>query len=449
MLRQGKASRSSPPLSITVAPRVSPTAIWSRARQTLAAICEDVDAPKTLSGPFLNWAGKAERLFFDVLTLPLFVHERLSTAAIMETLKGHSRDRQTDMLDLFGESDLPIHDRLLLARELLHHSGSIFVQMSDTNLHHVREVVDEVFGAECLVSQISFQTTSGFATRTLATLGDFLLWYAKDPERLKVRKLFEEQLPTLGEGNARWVLLPDGSYRGVRAAEKRGSVPLPDGARLYSPDNLQGQSAASEPQPFEFEGKTYRPGANSHWKPNYPEGLERLAAAGRIHVAGDSIRYRRFASDFPCKERRNLWTDTLTGSFIDEKLYVVQTNPKVVDRCLLMTSDPGDLVFDPICGSGTTAWCAEKWGRRRSPTTRRACPSRWRGDGCLPASSSYTLSRSRNAAPPAALSTCAGGTGRGRSSWAASCRTSRSNELPGTNRRRKRCCSTGRRRTVR
>ena len=413
--------------------------------------------------PTLEWTGKAERLSFDVPTLPLFIHERLSTAAILETLKGHRRDRQTDMFDLFGESGLPIHerllkayehrngwvnrlilgdslvvmnsllhyeglgghvqtiymdppyavkfgsnfqpfvrkrgvthgrdehmvrepemvqayrdtwelgihsfltylrDRLLLAREMLHPSGSIFVQMSDTNLHHVREVMDEVFGPECFVSQISFQTTSGFQTRTLATLGDFLLWYARDPERLKVRKLFEEQPVVLGEGNARWVLLPDGSYRGVTAAERRGETLVPKDARLYNPGDLQSQGAARELQPFRFEGKVYQPGANSHWKPNYPEGMERLAAAGRIHVAANSLRYRRFASDFPYKERGNLWTDTLTGSFTGEKTYVVQTNPKVVERCLLMTSDPGDLVFDPTCGSGTTAWCAEKWGRR-------------------------------------------------------------------------------------
>ena len=280
--------------------------------------------------------------------------------------------REPEMVQAYRDTwELGVHsfltylrDRLLLARELLHPSGSIFVQMSDTNLHHVREVMDEVFGAECFVSQISFQTTSGFQTRTLATLGDFLLWYARDPERLKVRKLFEEQPVVPGEGNARWVLLPDGSYRGVKAAEKRGEVPLPEDGRLYKPGDLQGQGAAREPQPFEFEGKVYKPGANSHWKPNYPDGLERLAATGRIHVAANSIQYRRFASDFPYKERGNLWTDTLTGSFTDEKMYVVQTNPKVVERCLLMTSDPGDLVLDPTCGSGTTAWCAEKWGRR-------------------------------------------------------------------------------------
>ncbi len=434
-----------------------------RALNDLDEARKEASSLKALSQPFLNWAGKAERLSFDVPTLPLFVHERLSTAAILETLKGHRRDRQMDMFDLFGESDLPIHDRLLkayehrdgwvnrlilgdslvvmnsllhyeglggqvqtiymdppyavkfgsnfqpfvrkrnvthgsdddmvrepemvqayrdtwelgihsfltylrdrllLARELLHPSGSIFLQMSDTNLHHVREVMDEVFGAECFVSQISFQTTSGFKTRTIATLGDFLLWYARDPERLKVRKVFEEQPAVPGEGNARWVLLPDGSYRGVTAAEKRREAPLPDGGRLYKPGDLQSQGAARGPQPFEFEGRIYKPGANSHWKPNYPEGLERLAAAGRIHVAANSLQYRRFATDFPFKERGNLWTDTLTGSFTDEKRYVVQTNPKVIERCLLMTSDPGDLVLDPTCGSGTTAYCAEKWGRR-------------------------------------------------------------------------------------
>ena len=162
-----------------------------------------------------------------------------------------------------------------------------------------------------------------------------------------------------------WLLLPDGSYRGVNAAERRREVALPEGARLYKSDNLQSQGAAREAQPFPFEGKKYHPGANSHWKPNYPEGLERLAKAGRIQATANSLRYRRFASDFPYRELGNLWTDTTTGGFNEEKRYVVQTNTKVIERCLLLTSDPGDLVLDPTCGSGTTAWCAEKWGRSR------------------------------------------------------------------------------------
>ncbi len=257
-----------------------------------------------------------------------------------------------------------VRDRLLLARELLTESGSVFVQISDENLHHVRELTDEVFGTDNFVSLISFQTTSGFATKTFATLGDFLLWYARDKAKVKVHKLYEEQPLVPGEGNARWLFLPDGSYRGVTAAERRGDKELPQGARLYKPDNIQSQGAASEPQPFEYEGKTYRPSPNSHWKANYPKGMDRLASGGRIHVAKNSIQYRRFYDDFPFQERGNIWTDAITGSFTDEKIYAVQTNTKVIERCLLLTTDPGDLIFDPTCGSWTTALVAEQWGRR-------------------------------------------------------------------------------------
>jgi adenine-specific DNA-methyltransferase len=257
-----------------------------------------------------------------------------------------------------------LRDRLLVAKQLLHNSGSIFVQISDENVHLVRCLMDEVFGSENFVSQIVFQTTSGFATKTLATLGDFILWYAKDKESVKVRKLFEEQPTSVGEGNARWVLLPDGTYRGVTAEEKRGLAPLPDGAKLYLPDNLQSQGPAREQQPFEVGGRTYLPQPNNHWKANYPGGMQKLLTAGRIHVAQNSIRYRRFHDDFPYKERGNVWTDTLTGNFTAEKLYVVYTNTKVIERCILMSTDPGDLVLDPTCGSGTTAYVAEQWGRR-------------------------------------------------------------------------------------
>ena len=280
--------------------------------------------------------------------------------------------RQPELIRAFRDTwELGVHsylaylrDRLVVARDLLTQTGSIFVQMSDTNLHLVRCVLDEVFGSENFVSQITFQTTSGFESNTLATLGDFLLWYAKDARQVKAHGLFEPQPTILGEGNARWVLLRDGTYRGVTAAERRGDVSLPEGSRLYNPDNLLSQGAASQPQPFEFDGKTYSPGANSHWKANYPEGMTRLALAGRIHVAKNSIRYRRFADDFPYQERGNIWTDTITGSFTEDKVFVVQTNTKVVERCLLLTTDPGDLVLDPTCGSGTTALMAERLGRR-------------------------------------------------------------------------------------
>jgi adenine-specific DNA-methyltransferase len=427
-----------------------------------------VDQLKRLGRPFLNWAGKAERLSFDVPTLPLFVHERLSTMAIVETLRGHTKQAggaQLGMFELFGDPQRPIvdqvlkayqhgerdkwvnrmilgdslvvmnsllhyeglggqvqmiyidppygvkfgsnfqpfvrerdvthnadadltrepemvkayrdtwklglhswltylRDRLLLARELLHPTGSVFVQINDENLHHARHVLDEVFDSENFIAQICFQTTSGFNTNTIATLGDFILWYGRDKTVVKVHKLFMPQPITPGEGNASWVLLADGSYRGVTAAEKRGEAPIPEGARFYFPDNLISQGGSNTPQPFEFQGKIYDPGPNHHWKANYPKGIERLAENGRIHVARNSIRYRRYADDFPYQQIGNIWTDTLTGSFHEDKLYVVQTSRKAIERCVLLTTDPGDLVLDPTCGSGWTAHVAEEWGRR-------------------------------------------------------------------------------------
>ena len=258
-----------------------------------------------------------------------------------------------------------LRDRLMIARELLADSGSIFVQISDENLHRVRMVMDEVFGGENFVSLISFQTTSGFAeTGGLSRMGDYELWYGKCREQTKIKTLYEQQQINPGSLAAGWLITADGQYRGVSKEEEEGIRPLPAYARLYKPDNLQSQGAASAPQPFEYEGSVYAPGANNHWKPNYPVGMQRLAQSGRIHVAKNSIQYRRFTDDFPLKARGNLWTDTLTGSFTDSKMYVVQTNTKIIERCLLMTTDPGDLVLDPTCGSGTTAYVAEQWGRR-------------------------------------------------------------------------------------
>lgn len=256
-----------------------------------------------------------------------------------------------------------LRDRLVVAHDLLTETGSIFVQIGDENVHRVRALLDEVFGDENFVSLISFATTSGFQSAALARAGDYLLWYAKDLDQLKVRPLWleasAEQL-----GRYRWLALPDGSHRGMTAAEERGDEALPVGARAYKPGDLKSQGAASEPQPYSYRGKTYVPGSNSHWKASYPEGMDRLAWAGRIHVARNSIQYIRFADDFPYRSINNLWTDTGTGNFTDPKIFVVQTNTKVVERCVLMSTDPGDLVLDPTCGSGTTAYVAEQWGRR-------------------------------------------------------------------------------------
>lgn len=257
-----------------------------------------------------------------------------------------------------------LRDRLLLARELLTESGSVFVQISDENVHHVRELMDEVFGAGNFVSLISFATTSGFASTNLARNGDYLIWYARDIERLKYRHLYSAKDTTPEGGRYRWIALPDGSMRGATARELRGEEGFPEGTRLYQPTSLISQGATEGTvTEFSFEGITYNCGIGSHWKTTV-DGLQRIANAGRIHVAKNSIRFVRFADDFPWQLYTNLWTDTATGNFTEDKIFVVQTATKVLQRCLLMTTDPGDLVFDPTCGSGTTAYVAEQWGRR-------------------------------------------------------------------------------------
>ncbi|MHB2025113.1 MAG: site-specific DNA-methyltransferase [Elusimicrobiota bacterium] len=256
-----------------------------------------------------------------------------------------------------------LRDRLLLARELLNESGSIFVQIGIENLHHVREVLDEVFKPANHLNTISFLTTSGFETLTLSRAGDYLLWYAKDATKTKYRELYEPQEVGAGLGGYNWILLKNGTQRSLTADERSGDKPIPAGAQIYKVGNIKSQGASSSSQQFKFDGKIYESGPNHHWKTSV-EGLKQLAAQNRIHVASDSIQYRRFPEDFPYKKRMNIWTDTRTGNFLEEKQYVVQTSPKVVARCLLMTTDPGDLVIDPTCGSGTTAFVAEQWGRR-------------------------------------------------------------------------------------
>ena len=258
-----------------------------------------------------------------------------------------------------------IRDRLTVARDLLSESGSIFVQIGDENVHRVRAVMDEVFGEENFVSQITVQTTTGFKTNYIGNIADHILWFGRSKSVGKARTPFFKKPFELGEGNARWFIFEDGSYRGVTASEKRGEVNPPTGALPYNPDNIISQGRAKEPQPFRFNGKTYDSWSkNSHWKASYPSGMNRLAQAGRIHVAENSIRYIRFHTDFAVGVHGNVWTDTGSGSFTDDKLYVVQTNAKVIERCVLMATDPGDLVLDPTCGSGTTAFVAEQWGRR-------------------------------------------------------------------------------------
>jgi adenine-specific DNA-methyltransferase len=258
-----------------------------------------------------------------------------------------------------------LRDRLTVCRDLLSEAGSIFVQIGDENIHLVRSLLDEVFGDRNFLSLISVQTTTGFEANFLGNMSDFILWYAKSKPAAKANPPFYRKTFELGEGNAKWLMLEDGSCRGVSAKEKRGEVAIPEGAKPYQPDNLISQGRAKEPQPFIFRDRSYDCwDKNSHWKANYPAGMSRLAKANRIHVADNSIRYVRFHTDFDAAVHGNIWTDTGTGNFTDDKVYVVQTNAKVVERCILLATSPGDLVLDPTCGSGTTAFVAEQWGRR-------------------------------------------------------------------------------------
>lgn len=258
-----------------------------------------------------------------------------------------------------------LRDRLLLSRELLHPSGSILVQISDDNLHHVREVLDEVFGADNFCSLITFAKSSSTTSELLPSPNDFLLWYARDRQRVKYRQLFTlKQLGAAGGEYYTKVRLADGNARSLTEAEIANPTLLPSGSRVYRLDNLISQGFRQfTTVPFEFEGKTYHPGPQMNWKTTV-EGMQRLAAAGRIEARSNSLAYVRYLGDFPVFSISSTWTDTGIAGRPGDKMYVVQTSPKVVERCLQMTTDPGDLVLDPTCGSGTTAYVAEQWGRR-------------------------------------------------------------------------------------
>jgi adenine-specific DNA-methyltransferase len=420
---------------------------------------------KKLSKPFLNWAGKAERHQISVPTVPLFVHERHSTKAILDGIR--NRKAKGTTLDLFGDAKLDIgdqleayehqgpwqnrmilgdslqimnsmlefeglggqvqmiyidppygvkfgsnfqpfvrkrdvkdgadgdltrepemvkayrdtwelglhsyltylRDRLLVARELLHESGSVFVQISDENLHHVKAVLDEVFGEGNSVATIPFKKTSGAGspssrTAAIASVNDYLLWYGRDVSRLKYRPLYSPKSLVAGDLGAYTMLeLSDGTRRVMSTEERKDLSMIPVGARVFRADNLTGQSGVDTTRfPVDFEGRTFKP-TKGVWKTS-KAGMEKLRDRGRLILTGDTLKYVRFHDDFPVQILNGFWEDTVIAGFGEEKLYAVQTSKKVVQRCVLLSTDPGDLVLDPTCGSGTTACIAEEWGRR-------------------------------------------------------------------------------------
>lgn len=255
-----------------------------------------------------------------------------------------------------------LRDRLVAARDLLTESGSVFVQIGDENVHRVRALMDEVFGAENFVSQIAYRTTTGATSDFLAGTMDFVLWFARDRERAKFRTLYSPRSAT-HDNNYRSVDDAEGARALTKAEASRKDDLIAQGVRVFRQNPLTSQSGGESTQfPVEFGGRIFQP-RKGGWKTN-ATGMERLRHAGRLIASGTTLGFKRYFADFPYEAFSNAWDDTRQSGFGDEKVYVVQTATKVIERCMLMTTDPGDLVLDPTCGSGTTAYVAEQWGRR-------------------------------------------------------------------------------------
>jgi adenine-specific DNA-methyltransferase len=260
-----------------------------------------------------------------------------------------------------------LRDRFIAARDLITHSGSIFVQIGDENVHVVRSILDEVFGIENFISLITLTKTTSATSEFLPGVADHVIWFAKNKSACKYRQLHKEKAAG-GTGAAHYnsIILPDGQRRAATADEKAGKIPV--GGTLFTADQLQSTGShgslkvagAASWFTVEHEGRLFTPTSQSIWKTSQ-EGMRRLQAAGRVLGQKNTIRYLRLLTDFPAYALNNVWTDIGGAS---DKRYVVESSPKIVERCLLMSTDPGDLVLDPTCGSGTTAYVAEQWGRR-------------------------------------------------------------------------------------
>jgi len=249
-----------------------------------------------------------------------------------------------------------LRDRLTVARDLLTDSGSIFVQIGDENVHRVRAVMDEVFGDTNFVSLISFKKTVYQATDYLPNIFDCIIWYARNKEHAKVRQLMQQR-----EDLRSFDLIetPEAELRRANDDDRKSS---PDLLLRASDMTSKGASAVGS-QPFQFRGREYSPKTGNHWK-THRDGIMTLEAADRLIGLGKTLCFRKMAADYPVTSYSNVWTDTVQSTFASENIYVVQTYSKVVARCILMATDPGDLVLDPTCGSGTTTYVSEQWGRR-------------------------------------------------------------------------------------
>ncbi|MGE3956484.1 MAG: site-specific DNA-methyltransferase [Vicinamibacterales bacterium] len=320
--------------------------------------------------------GKVQTIYFDPPYGIKFGSNWQVSTRKRDVNDGNAADftRQPEQIRAFRDTwKLGIHsylaylrDRLTVARELLTESGSAFVQIGDENLHLVRSLMDEVFGRDNCCATISFAKTVGATADLLPGTLDYVVWYAKNRERVKFRRAFGDKSRS-GESDSFYVFVefPDGTRRRMTDAEKADPMELPAGCRRFYVGDLTSarvREARTGHFPVEFDGMTFLP-SKREWSTN-ESGMARLKWARRVERRAGSIGMVRYDDDFPVTALTNSWMDTGTGSFTDAKVYVVQTGLKVVQRCVLMTTDPGDLVLDPTCGSGTTAFVAEQWGRR-------------------------------------------------------------------------------------
>ena len=261
-----------------------------------------------------------------------------------------------------------LRDRLVLARDMLTESGSCVVQISDENLHYVRMVMDEVFGPDNFVSLIPFRKTTNATSISIPVVCDYMVWYAKDKSlkdgRPKYRQLYYKKPPPVNDPNYKYVELDDElkTRRRMTPGERANPNTLPAGSRTYRHSNITSPGKSADEDAFEFGGDVVYPSPNRHWSVNL-DGMKRLANKNRLVKIGNILQIVLYEDDFQYAKLTNMWTDTTSGGF-EGKVYVVQTAAKAIRRLILMATDPGDLVLDPTCGSGTTAYVAEQYGRR-------------------------------------------------------------------------------------
>lgn len=317
--------------------------------------------------------GKVQMVFFDPpygikygSNFQPFVNKR-------DVKDGKDEDLTTEpeMVKAFRDTwELGIHsyltylrDRLLLSKDLLHESGSIFVQISDENVHHVRELLDEVFLKENFIGQLIFKKTGSMSGSFVSGIFDTLLWYGKDKSKTKFRKLLGPRTKESIDSGFPYIELKDKTYRRLSPDELNGNTPIPDGRRFQTSPVMSSGESKEGLIPLEFEGKTYFPAAGNHWKISVDE-LKEVGKKGRLLPLGKTMTFKKYLDEAPYTALTNVWLDTMESTYAVQRMYVVQTAEKVIQRCMLMTTDPGDLVFDPTCGSGTTAKVAEEYGRR-------------------------------------------------------------------------------------